>query len=207
MIGFPQENKGDIEGILEVCKQVNNIGKKANKGRFKLHVSINTLIPKAHTPYQWVNMNTDDQLSDKYNYLISGLRKLGIKTDYPDNNASNLESLLSRGDRRLAQIIFQAWKNGAKFDAWHECFDVSFWDDALKMSAINPIFYTGRSIDVTETLPWDHISSGVSKEFLISEYNRSKDSETTLDCREKCLNCGIQMNFKINCNDIRFGKT
>ena len=203
MIGFPQETMQDIEGIVAICKEVNYLGKKSNKGRFKLHVSINTLIPKAHTPFQWVKFGNNDQIANKYDFLILGLKKLGIKTDFPDYPASFLESLLSRGDRQLSQVVYYAWENGAKFDAWHECFNYAYWENAFIMGSIDPKFYTHRSRDNNEIFPWDHISTGINKEFLLMEYMRSKNSEITPDCRERCLNCGIQTKYHINCNKVR----
>jgi len=203
MIGFPQETMQDVEGIVDICKEVNYLGKKTNKGRFKLHVSINTLIPKAHTPFQWVNFCTDDQITKKYDFLILELKKLGIKTDFPDYQASFLESLLSRGDRQLSQVIYNAWENGAKFDAWHEGFNYAFWENSFQMNSIDPNFYTSRSRDKSEIFPWDHINAGINKKFLLMEYKRSKNSEITLDCRKKCLNCGIQTNYHIICNKVR----
>jgi radical SAM family uncharacterized protein len=205
MIGFPQETMRDIDGIVDLCKEVNYLGKKTNKGRFKLHVSINTLIPKAHTPFQWVNFNSNEQIMKKYDLLIMGLKKTGIKINFPDYKASFLESFLSRGDRQLSQVIYNAWNNGAKFDAWHECFNYAFWENAFQMSSIDPCFYTSRSRDKNEIFPWDHINIGINKEFLLMEYERSKNFEITLDCREICLNCGIQMNYHINCSKVRFG--
>jgi len=205
MIGFPQESVRDIEGIVEISKEANYLGKKTNKGRFKLHVSINTLIPKAHTPFQWVNFSNIDQIMKKYDFLVLELKKIGIKTDYPDYQASFLESLLSRGDRQLSKVIYNAWENGAKFDAWHECFNYTFWENAFQMSSIDPNFYSCRLRDKNEIFPWDHINTGINKEFLLMEYERSKNSEITLDCREKCLDCGIQSNYHINCNKVRSG--
>ena len=203
MIGLHQETMLDIEGIVNLCKEINYIGKKTNKGRFKLNVSINTLIPKAHTPFQWVNFDDYDQIINKYDYLRTEFRKIGIKTSFPAYKASFLESLLSRGDRQLSQVIYDAWKNNAKFDAWHECFKFEVWEDALKSNSIDPFFYTGRPRNDDEVFPWDHINSGVKKEFLLMEYKRSKNSKTTFDCRETCLSCGIQTNYQINCNKIR----
>ena len=203
MIGFPQEKMRDVEGIIDLCKEVNYLGKKANKGRFKLHVSINTLIPKAHTPFQWVSFCTDDQIMRKYDFLISELKKIGIKTDFPNYQASFLESLLSRGDRQLSQVIYNAWENGAKFDAWNEGINFAFWENAFQMNSIDPNFYTSRSRDKNENFPWDHINTGINKKFLLMEYMRSKNSKITLDCREKCLNCGIQTNYHIICKEVR----
>jgi len=206
MIGFPQETMLDIEGIVNLCKEINYLGKKINKGRFRLNVSINTLIPKAHTPFQWVNFDDYDQIKKKYDFLRTEFRKAGIKTSFPVYKASFLESLLSRGDRQLSQVIYDAWKNGAKFDAWHECFDFEIWEDALKLNSIDPFFYTGRPRNDDEVFPWDHINTGVNKKFLLLEYKRSKKSKTILDCREACLNCGIQTNYQLICSKVRSGR-
>ncbi len=205
MIGFPQETIRDIEAILNLCKKINNLGKKKNKGRFKLNVSVNTLIPKAHTPFQWTNFIDNEQVMKKYDFLITGLKKMGIKTNFPDYKASFIESLLSRGDRQLSQVIYDAWENGAKFDAWHECFNYAFWENAFHMSSIDPYFYTSRSRDENEIFPWDHINTGINKEFHLMEFRRSNKSEITLDCREICLGCGIQTNYHINCSEVRSG--
>jgi len=206
MIGFPHETMLDIKGIVDLCKKINDLGKKTNKGRFKLNVSINTLIPKAHTPFQWVKFDDHDQIIEKYSFLRSEFRRMRIKVSFPDYNASFLESLLSRGDRQLSSVIYSAWENGAKFDAWNECFKFEIWENALKSNSIDPFFYTCRSRDDDEAFPWDHINTGVKKEFLLMEYKRSNSSKITLDCRETCLNCGIQTNYQLNCKKVRSGR-
>lgn len=203
MIGFPKETMLDIEGIVDLCEKIHALGKKINKNRFKLHVSINTFIPKSHTPFQWLKFENIDQITKKYDFLINKLKKLGIKIDYPDYEASFIEAILSRGDRRLSQVIYCAWKNGAKFDAWHECFDYSLWENALSESSVDPGFYSYRLRENNENLPWDHINPGINKEFLLLEYERSKKSEISLDCNDRCLDCGIQAHYLINCMAIR----
>ena len=139
--------------------------------------------------------------------LIKRIKKLGIKVDYPDYESSLLESLLSRGDRQLSPVIYEAWKNGAKFDAWHECFDYSIWEKAITICSIDLNFYTNRQRDGNEVFPWEHINAGITKEFLLMEYKRSKKYEISLDCNEKCLACGIQSQFHIKCDDLRSGMT
>lgn len=203
MIGFPNEAMQDIKGIVDLCNKVNDIGKKGNKGRFKLHVSINTLVPKPHTPFQWVSLGTKDQIIEKSDYLKDNLRKLRIKVDFSSFKTSFLESILSRGDRNLSHVIYSAWKNGAKFDAWKECFIFENWEKAFISNSIDPNFFTHRVREKNEVFPWDHINIGVSKDFLLREYEKSKNMETSVDCRIDCLGCGIQKNFQINCSKIR----
>ena len=203
MIGFPNESMQDIEGIINLCNWVNEIGKKSNKGRFKLHVSINTLVPKPHTPFQWVGLETKDHIIEKTDYLKEKLSKLRIKVDFSGFRASFLESVLSRGDRTMSQVIYSAWKNGAKFDAWKECFIFENWEKAFVSNSVDPNFFTHRTRDTNEIFPWDHINIGVAKEFLLLEYQKSMNMETSVDCRNECLGCGIQKIFQIKCSKIR----
>ena len=115
------------------------------------------------------------------------------------------ESVFSRGDRKLSVVIEESWKNGAKFDAWNECFNFDIWKQAFNETQINQNFYTLRERGENEKLPWDHIDSGVKKEFLFSENLKSKTGELTSDCRQQCYACGIQTCFGINCNNFRLG--
>lgn len=203
MIGFPNESMDDIDGIITLCKMIYDIGKNTSKGRFKLHVSVNTLIPKPHTPFQWVPLENKTSVLEKTRYINDNLKQLRIKIDFSNFNASYLEALLSRGDRKLSRVIFSAWENGAKFDAWKECFNHNFWEEALFSNSIDSDFYTKRSRGLSEILPWDHINIGVNKKFLLREFNLSLAKQTSIDCRNECLACGIQSNFHISCSKIR----
>ena len=116
---------------------------------------------------------------------------------------SLLEAWLSRGDRRLSDVIEEAWKNGAKFDAWHECYDINIWRNAFDKIHIDPDFYTLRERSSEEILPWEHIHIGVAKKYLLKEYVKSQSLETTVDCREICHACGIQAYYHLNCSQIR----
>jgi hypothetical protein len=106
---------------------------------------------------------------------------------------SLLEAVFSRGDRRLGRVIYTAWQKGAKFDAWSECFNFSLWQEAFDECGLNPSFYAHRKRSLDETLPWNHINTGVSAEFLKREYTRSLEEQDTPDCREgKCHACGLE---------------
>jgi hypothetical protein len=102
-----------------------------------------------------------------------------------------LEAALSRGDRRMADVIETAWKTGAKFDAWQDQYRYQTWLDAFQACGLDPAFYASRPRAIDEVFPWDHISAGVSRKFLEKEYQRSLDGVTTADCREDCCACGI----------------
>ena len=110
MIGFPGETLDDVQGIVDLCKQIKSIGKKQVGGKLKLHVSINTLIPKPHTAFQWAPFAKKEDILEKYKFIMSGFRKTGIKLDWPAYENSLLEAWLSRGDRRLSSVIESAWK-------------------------------------------------------------------------------------------------
>ena len=205
MIGFPDETDADIEGIIDLCREINTIGKKILKGRFKLHVSINTLIPKAHTPYQWATLARKETVEAKYQILKDGLKPLKIKVNYPDYNLIQLEALLSRGDRKISDVIFTAWKNGAKFDAWREGFSADIWQNSIRENKISLESYLYEKRDINQQLPWDFVNTGVDKSFLKKEFLKSREGKTTPGCFQKCSACGIMQNLQIDCSKARIG--
>ena len=203
MIGFPGEIFEDVQKIVDLCLQVNRIGKDILRGRAEIHASINTLIPKPHTPFQWAPMESKEAIEIKYRLILDGLKKSKIKVDWPDYSNSLFEAWFSRGDRRLSDVIETAWKKGAKFDAWQETFNQNIWSDAFEKKGVDPYFYSNRKRELDEILPWDHINIGITKEFLSREYKSSLDSEKTEDCRYLCQTCGIQTCYEVNCDEIR----
>ncbi len=138
-----------------------------------------------------VSLNSNDELQAKLDLLKTGLHHTGIKLSYniPDNTL--LEAWLSRGDRRLGQVIQRAWQLGAKFDAWGENENMPFWRQAFDELGMDPDFYAYRERGLDEILPWDHIHTGVSKSFLKHDLEWSKLGKTRRDCREQCYACGI----------------
>ncbi len=203
MIGFPGEDMEDVQKIIDLCLKVNSIAKQILRGRAQIHVSINTLIPKPHTPFQWVSMETKANIEDKYQLIKDGLRSSKIKLDWPDYQNSFFEAWFSRGDRRLADVIETAWKKGARFDAWNEYFDFNLWLEAFAENGIDPYFYSHRVRETREILPWDHINIGVEKNFLIKEYINGTINKITCDCRYYCNGCGVQTELEIDCDVIR----
>ncbi|MDP2965743.1 MAG: TIGR03960 family B12-binding radical SAM protein [Pelolinea sp.] len=203
MIGFPGEELDDVQKIVELCLKVNQIGKDILHGRAEIHASINTLIPKPHTPFQWATMDSKENIETKYRLILDGLRKSKIKVDWPDYQNSLFEAWFSRGDRRLSDVIETAWKKGARFDAWQEKFNYDLWLEAFKENGVDPYFYSHRQRELDKPLPWDHINIGVTKIFLTREYKKSMDLENTSDCRYFCHACGIQTDYDINCDEIR----
>lgn len=194
MIGLPTETWNDIDGIIDIIKKVEAIGKQKKGKRFTLSVSINSFIPKAHTPFQWVTQENEKSLQEKFAYIADRLRnKKNISYSFPDTELSVLESVFARGDRRLGLVIEDAYTLGCKFDTWREFFDFNKWEQAFQKNNIMVDFYTYRERSKEEILPWDLIDCGVNKSFLWSEWEKASQEITTDDCRNaSCHNCGLQ---------------
>lgn len=191
MIGHPSETIDDVKAIADLCKAVLAEGRQVIGGRAKVHAGVSTFVPKPHTPFQWVPCDTIEQIEAKQALLRKEIRGKGLKLNWNEPHETMLEAWLSRGDRRMAEVVFQAWKNGAKFDAWHEYFNYSTWIDAFQYVGLDPTFYTHRQRLIDETFPWEHIDSSVRKKFLTEDYLWSQKGQTRVDCRERCFACGI----------------
>ncbi len=191
MIGHPQETLEDVQAIADLSKEVLSIGKRMIGNRAQLHISVSTFIPKPHTPFQWVACDSLINIEQKIKLLQSQLRGKNLKLTWNPPEASFLEAWLSRGDRRLAQVIYRAWEKGAKFDAWNDHRNIDAWFQAFMDCELNPGFYTHRPRSIDEAFPWDHINIGVRKQFLIQDYQMSIKQQTRADCRQSCYACGI----------------
>jgi len=195
MIGHPTETLEDVRSIANLCKSVLAEGRRFQGGKAKVHVSVATFVPKPHTPFQWVAGDTIEKIQSKQALLMHELRDKNIKLSWTEPRETLLEACLSRGDRRLAEVIFRAWKNGAVFDAWSDHFRYEAWMDAFSAEAIDPAFYVQRQRAADEVFPWDHISAGVEKKYLYEDFRRSLAGEIHADCRERCDACGILLSF------------
>ena len=195
MIGHPDETLEDVKAISDLCKMVLKEGEKIIGRKSKVTAGVSTFIPKPHTTFQWSPADTLDQIREKQALLKKELRGGGLKLNWNNPDESMLESALSRGDRRISQVIYNAWKNGAKFDAWHEFFNWEIWKTAFEDANLDPDFYIHRTRLIDETFPWEHIDSTVRKKFLASDYMISKKGDTRVDCRHRCFACGILPTF------------
>jgi radical SAM superfamily enzyme YgiQ (UPF0313 family) len=196
MIGLPGERMEDVEAIAELAQTVRIIGKRIHSRKAQVNVSVNTFVPKPHTPFQWVGLEPGRSIRKKQALLRREMRGGGLKLDYTDPEATLLEAVLARGDRRLAAVVQSAWELGARFDAWDDQRDFGAWMRAFGKAGLDPDFYVYRERAADELFPWDVIDVGVSKRFLLREYERSQHGETTADCRERCLGCGILAAFQ-----------
>jgi radical SAM family uncharacterized protein/radical SAM-linked protein len=171
MIGLPTEREEDLSGIVDWLKKILKVAKEKGGGK-NVNVTISPFTPKPHTPFQWEKQEDMESLQNKIYFLKNNLRQGNLHLKFRDPQVSYLEGVISRGDRRLSQVIFAAWMKGAKLDGWSEYFNYSLWKDAFGETGIDPQFYT-REREVDAPLPWDHIDKGIKKEHLKKERNRA----------------------------------
>jgi radical SAM family uncharacterized protein len=191
MIGHPSESLEDVQAIADLCHAVLKEGRRRLGNRAKVHAGVSTFIPKPHTPFQWVPCDTIEQIRAKQALLKRELRGPGLKLNWNNPQEAMLEAWLSRGDRRLAEVVYRAWQLGAKFDAWQEAPTYDYWLQAFDETGLDPEFYTHRERSLGETLPWDHISTTVRKQFLQDDFLWSQEGRTRIDCRHRCFACGV----------------
>ena len=191
MIGHPSETIEDVQAIADLCKRVLAEGRKSLGGRAKVHAGVSTFIPKPHTPFQWVTVDSVEQIRLKLDLLKRELRGPSFKVSWTPPEDTLLEGWLSRGDRRMAEVIEAAWKNGTKFDAWQDQRNLQAWSSAFASQSLDPAFYTHRTRRADEVFPWEHISDAVRKKYLYRDYQRSLEGETRTYCKEDCDACGI----------------
>ena len=191
MMGLPTETQEDLEGIIEISNKAAAIAQKY-KRRGDVSVSLAGFVPKAHTPFQWAAQADRESLWEKGRWVKSNIRNRKVKLSYHEPEQTFLEGAFARGDSKLADVLEEVWRRGARFDGWAECFNFNLWMETFSDLGINPEDYVSRQRSLDEALPWDHIDSGVSKEFLLSEWKKAQSASTTHDCRTGCNVCGWQ---------------
>ncbi|WP_020587410.1 TIGR03960 family B12-binding radical SAM protein [Desulfobacter curvatus] len=193
MTGLPFEQMDDIQGIANLTRR---LASTYTKGKQMINASVTCFIPKAHTPFQNHAQMTLDQTLEKLQYLKDNLRHPKVKLKWQDPKMSLLEGVWARGDRALSALLVKAFELGCRLDGWSDHFNFNLWEQAFEATGIDPAFYTTRQRAPGEPLPWDHIDSGIKKEFLESEFKKAEEMALTPDCRENaCTGCGI-CNFK-----------
>lgn len=196
MIGHPTQTLEDVRAITDLAHAVRRIGFQVLGRKSTVRVGVSTLIPKPHTPFQWAPLAGEDAILAQIGVLERQLRGPGLEFSWNNPEETLLEATLSRGDRRLAPAILRAWELGAAFDGWGDQFRAAAWRQAFTETGIDPEWYARRERKLDEVLPWDHISAGVSKRFLIEEYRHALQGAVIDDCREHCYSCGILGQFK-----------
>lgn len=197
MIGHPSETLDDVQAIVDLCRRVIEEGRKAAGWKVKLNVGVSTFVPKPQTPFQWVACDTRENILEKQAMLKRQLLKdKNIKLSWTNPEDTLLEAWLTRGDRRMAEIIYSAWKNGAKFDAWGDQIKIrEAWLPAFEEHGLDPAFYTHRQRRTDEVFPWEHITAAVRKNFLFQDFRQSLEGQIRVDCRLNCFACGILPTF------------
>lgn len=199
MLGLPTETDEDVLGIAELVYKVIQTWKihATNKKRgLRVHVATAYFVPKPHTPFQWEKQITPDEYLRRCKLLKSHFYSRSIEYNYHAPDLSRLEAVFARGDRRLAPVLEEAVRHGARLDGWYEYFNYSIWFDALNHCGIDPSFYTTRGYGEDEILPWDSIDVGVTKRFLQRERQRAYAETVTPDCRQGCAGCGASRLLK-----------
>ncbi len=195
MVGLPTETMEDIEGIAELAYKVVDryfATDKEKRGRgLKITVSTSCFVPKPFTPFQWQPQDSIREFKDKQELLRKSLKHRMVTYNWHQPETSFLEAVFARGDRRLAKVLIRACQLGCRFDGWKEHFDFKKWTKAFEDCGLDPEFYATRQRDYSEVLPWNHLNTGVSREFLERENQRALDGKTTPYCREGCIGCGI----------------
>lgn len=200
MLGLPTETPEDIRGIAELCNKIaalyfDTVPKEKRGGsRVQIVASTSFFVPKPFTPFQWAAQCTKEDFLDKAyqtrKAISEQLNQKSIKYNWHEADASVMEGVLARGDRRLCQVIRKVYEKGGFYDAWGEYYDNDRWLETLEECGLSADFYTHRERSTEEILPWDFIDCGVTKEFLKREWEKAQREEISENCKEKCQGCG-----------------
>jgi radical SAM superfamily enzyme YgiQ (UPF0313 family) len=193
MIGLPRETHDEVQGIVDLGIKARAIGRRVRPGggRFSVHVSASNFVPKPHTPFQWEGMSSRMQLEAKQAYMRRAMPTRQIRLSLHDLRTSMLEGALARGGEEIADVIEAAWRGGARFDAWSEMYREDAWEAAFAAAGTSIDEQATREFGEWDELPWDHVRSGISKEFLLDEWGQSRAEVATGDCRwDGCTDCG-----------------
>jgi radical SAM family uncharacterized protein/radical SAM-linked protein len=194
MLGLPGEEDQDAEAIAKLAASVHHVGSRFRGRRFVTAVSCAMFVPRPNTAFQWEAMASKADLYRRVG-IIKGMLPRGVEFKWHDQRTSALETVLARGDRRVAGLLEEAWRAGARFDAWAELFKEEAWIGAFERSGVKAEDYIG-ALDVEGPLPWDHMDIGVSKRYLQRELEKARRLEPTgpchlLDGSKVCHGCGV----------------
>ena len=173
MCGLPGERPADLDGIVEMAERIARIGREVTGRYAEVTASVSNFVPKPHTPYQWAGMRDRDYFRWAHKYLRSRVKIKTVSVKCHDIETSMLEGILTRGDRRIAPVLEEAWRRGARLDAWTEYFEPRLWWSTFDDLGIDPVFYRERDRPVQEVLPWDHILVKKGRDYLAKEQGRS----------------------------------
>lgn len=199
MLGLPTETEDDMRGIAELSNEIAKVyyeavPKEKRQGRVQIVTSTSFFVPKPFTPFQWARMSTKEEFLDKA-YVVreavrSQLNQKSIKYNWHEADITVLEGVFARGDRRISDVIVRAYEKGCLFDSWSEHFHNDRWLEAFDECGVSIDFYTTRERSEDEVFPWDFISCGVTKEFLLREWKKALGETVSMNCRQGCQGCG-----------------
>lgn len=198
MLGLPTETKEDMEGIAELAEKVAEeyykVPKDQRVGKVQVVSSTSFFVPKPFTPFQWATMFTKEQYLEKAHIVNDRMKSMlnhkSLRYNWHEADVTVLEGVMARGDRKVAAVIEEAYRNGALYDSWSESFKNDVWMKAFETCGVDSDFYTLRERSLDEVFPWDFIDAGVTKEFLKREWNQAMNETVTPNCRQKCSACG-----------------
>ena len=200
MLGLPTETEADIRGIAELSNKIaatffDTVPKeKRVNGRVQIVASTSFFVPKPFTPFQWAPQCTKEEFIEKAyqtrTAISEQLNQKSIKYNWHEADASVMECVLARGDRRLCRVILKMYQSGHFYDAWSEYYDNDAWLNTMKECGLDVWFYAHRERSLDEILPWDFIDCGVTKEFLAREWKKAQGEILSENCRQKCQGCG-----------------
>ena len=199
MLGLPTETEDDMKEIAhlseKVARRYYEIPKDQRHGKCQITASSSFFVPKPFTPFQWAGMYREEDFVEKAKVVKSEIRaqlnQRSIRYSWHEPDVTILEGFLARGDRRCSKVILRAYEKGAIYDAWSESFDYNIWKESFAETNTDIDFYTLRERSTDEILPWDFIDAGVTKKFLIHEWEQAKKETVTPNCRQKCSGCGV----------------
>jgi len=197
LIGLPTEMDDDTLGIATLAKNVVEVGRRHTRAA-SCTVSVGGFVPKPHTPFQWFGQNGIDELHRKTRMLRDALRGSRAQVRWHDPEATFVEGIASRGDRRIGSVIEHVWRRGGTFQEWSEHFNVALWFEGMAAAGLDPDWYVTRHRTEDELLPWDHIAAGLHRDFLWLDWQAALAEHGLPDCRwTPCYDCGVCTDYAL----------
>ena len=205
MIGLPFETDEDVLAIADLAKKVQyKYYEVTGKRGCRVTVSASSFVPKPYTAFQWFGQNDLENIRRKQFLLKDALKVKNITFQYHDAKTGIIEAVFARGDRRVGKALLTAWKNGARFDGWSDCFSYERWLEALAEVGLDKEFYASRDRRQDEVFPWEHVQPGVARRFLWNEWQKAQAQQLTHDCRRStCIGCGVCQKLGVNIIDYK----
>ena len=206
MIGLPFENDDDVLAIADLARKVQyKYYQVTGKRGCKVTCSASFFVPKPYTAFQWFAQDDLENIRRKQFLLKDEIKTIkNVTLNYHDSKTGIIEAVFARGDRKVGKALLAAWRKGARFDGWSDCFDYDRWLEAFAEAGIDKNFYAARQRGENEVFPWEHISPGVSRKFLWNEWQKAYAQQLTHDCRRStCTGCGVCKKLGVNIIDYK----